>query len=478
MNQSFIALLSFLLGGGSGDLLNYVQTRNYWEGKDVQVTVETMLQEAAPPATPDISKQIADLGATDPQTRDLAAASIFKLGAVALPALRKAAADSGPEITDRSEFLIQRLEPSVPRASVRRLMALRTLGELKNPAAVPYLTSQLGSQEMFVSDYARAAIAQIDGEPTTRPVVTHPIDAIRMLPSNCAAVMQITPKQTGAMDLTAAAARLHPAHGPDGPAVLSNFSNIALSVAEAMGNMRLDTLSVGLSDDLGASQGCVTLIAGGEFSSANAARVARDHGAAMRKAEGTDIFESGREGTMFFPSDHLMVLMLSPTPEATPLKEVLDAVKARTQPHTTSPRIAALVQPMMADSQKPHSAWIAATITDAYRVLPGVERLNAITLAADEENGALNYTLRGQSSGVAGAAATVDKLNGYAGLAVASFQARPEQDALSNAVLDFLSTMRFQSDGAAVTGTASLPLSQDAILARFLALNTLLGPSR
>ena len=164
MSPSFIVLLSFLIGGGSGDLLDYVPTQSYWSDRGVSVTVDSMLEEAGPAAPQNIAGLIADLGAADPQAHDAAAQKIIKLGPVVLPQLREAAEGADPEIAERSTVIIRLLRPQITVAAVRRLMAVRALGELKDAKALPFLQSQLASSEMFMADYAQIAIGAIKGE--------------------------------------------------------------------------------------------------------------------------------------------------------------------------------------------------------------------------------------------------------------------------------------------------------------------------
>ena len=52
---SLVTLISFLLGAGGGDLLDYLPTDAYWEAKQVNATVETLtadLRPTPPSATP------------------------------------------------------------------------------------------------------------------------------------------------------------------------------------------------------------------------------------------------------------------------------------------------------------------------------------------------------------------------------------------------------------------------------------------
>ena len=123
MNPSFLVLLSFLLCGGSGDLLDYVPTQSYWHDRNMEVTVDAMLREASPIPTVDASKIIADLGAADPHVRDKASGDILKLGIGALPQLQQAATTADPETAERSTLLIKQLRPLVTVRAVRRLVA-------------------------------------------------------------------------------------------------------------------------------------------------------------------------------------------------------------------------------------------------------------------------------------------------------------------------------------------------------------------
>jgi len=469
MNASFVVLLSFLVGGGSGDLLDYVQSQGYWDAHGVKITVDSMTHEATPPEAQDISKLIADLGAADPQTRDAASEKILKVGVGALPSLQDAARGTDPEVAERSEFLIRQLRPVVTQGAVRRLLALRALGELKDPRAIPFLQTQLASQEMFVGDYARAAIGRINNQPIVRTVSEKAINEVWMLPSNCRAVAQVIPRQTGPVKMTEAAAHFHPINGQDGATVLANVSRVALSVAESLGDMRLDSLNVGLSERIDSNHGCVTVIASGQFDAASAIRAVRGHNAAMRTVDGIDIFELGQEGAIFFPSDRELVLMIAPAGQELPLKEMIDAIKTRGQPLKTSPEMAALVQQMLIVPPKtPHALWMAAKVTDAYRQVPELSGFSALTLVGDETNDALSYAIRGECADEQAAAATSAQLDQFLAAAVAQVKGAQNMRPESQAALDFLGSVKFQSKGAAVTGTAQLSETPDAVLMRWM----------
>jgi hypothetical protein len=96
------AMMLVLLAGGGNDLLDYLPAKHYWQAKSVTVTTENLLAEL-------------------------------------------------------------KADPKDKATAVRRLMAIRTLGEQKDPNALPALKKLLGSKELFEDEYARRAVAAIEG---------------------------------------------------------------------------------------------------------------------------------------------------------------------------------------------------------------------------------------------------------------------------------------------------------------------------
>ena len=114
-------LMLLLMSGGGNDLLDYVQAKAYWQLKGVPVTAAAMTGELAPPKAE---------GAKE--------------------------AAAGPQTAAKA-------------AVVRRLMAIRTLGELKDAQALAVLQPLLKSTALFEAEYAQQAIAAIEGKPFARP---------------------------------------------------------------------------------------------------------------------------------------------------------------------------------------------------------------------------------------------------------------------------------------------------------------------
>ena len=129
-----MTLMMMLTQGGASDVLDLVDSGSYWKAQKVAVTVEALA------------------GQLD--------AKVEGEGAHA--------------------------------AAVRRLMAIRALGELKDMAALARLKPLVNETAPFVADYAKQAIASNEGTPYRRPPASPETLAsdVALLPSECAAVLQ------------------------------------------------------------------------------------------------------------------------------------------------------------------------------------------------------------------------------------------------------------------------------------------------
>lgn len=99
----------------------------------IETQVDKLIAEYRTPPAPaeptaaekaDIEKMIRELGADAFETREAASASAVKLGAVALPALRKAAAGEDMEVTARATKAVADIERTAREKIIERIKAL------------------------------------------------------------------------------------------------------------------------------------------------------------------------------------------------------------------------------------------------------------------------------------------------------------------------------------------------------------------
>src|SRR3954451_1478595 len=249
---SFLLVLLTLLTGNGTDLLDYLPTQDYWQAKGVTVSTKGVIDGLQPPKPgADISKLIAAMGAGNAAARDEAARKIQSMGPGVVPQLQRAAKLDDPEISMRAKQLIQQINQSQKAASVRRLMAIRTLGETKAKEALPALQALGKSDEPFVADYAAAAIATIEGKPYERPHAKSGADAW-LVPEGCRLVAHLSARGGGPVDFDAMlksvpVAQVQREGAPAEPGMAEIRKQIVtqvLAVAEKTGNIRFDGATV------------------------------------------------------------------------------------------------------------------------------------------------------------------------------------------------------------------------------------------
>jgi hypothetical protein len=147
-----LILLSLIGGGGGNHLLDYASTHSYWKSKGVVVSVQTMTSELKTSDPKDISELIAQLASPDGQVRAGASKKILQLGEAVLPQLEKAAETPDPEVAASVKTLIADISAASKVNAVRRLMAIRTLGELKKPESLPALRPRGLWKDIFVAE--------------------------------------------------------------------------------------------------------------------------------------------------------------------------------------------------------------------------------------------------------------------------------------------------------------------------------------
>src|SRR3954451_23334635 len=154
-DSNLLSLILFLLFGGGKDLVSYIPPQVYWESKGVEmVTVDALLPDiAAKDASVDVEKLIGDLGSDDSAAREKAAKALLAAGPGAAAALDKQADSPDVEVARQAKMLSAQIRTEAKPREIRRLMAIRTLGNLKDAKALPALTALTSSAEPFVAEY-------------------------------------------------------------------------------------------------------------------------------------------------------------------------------------------------------------------------------------------------------------------------------------------------------------------------------------
>jgi hypothetical protein len=404
---SLVTLITFLLGAGGGDLLDYVPTDAYWKAKQVTVTPEQLVGDLRPTPAAQVGELVAQLNSPDAAVRDAAAAKIRAAGPGAIPALKEETESEVIEVSRRAKSLIQEITADMKPSSVRRLMAIRTLGERKEKAGLEVLRPLLESKEPFVSEYAARAVAGIEGKPYQRP---RPEDALRhdlwLLPANTAAVVQFAP-QAGLMTPLDQALRPMPIRPEQKDERLDALTQMVLVLAERVGNMRLDGVTIGLSGDISDRSGSLVAVVRGQFDRVAFSELVRQLGTPAGNVEGFDVFQPDNESAMFFASDNQAVYMAAPRGTSLPLKEMAAAVKVGKGGFDRAEGMAELIK--QADTKQ--SLWGVARTTPEIRQFPPVAGFEQVVLVGRQDGPAFQFQLTAKGSDPKKVEGSVQELN-------------------------------------------------------------------
>lgn len=392
---SLVTLLTFLLGGGGSDLLDYVPTETYWQLKEVKVTSENLLATLKPTPQADVAGLIGQLNSADAAVRDAAAAKIRAAGPGAIPALKEETESDVVEVARRAKSLIQEITADMKPGAVRRLMAIRTLGERKERTGLAALRPLLQSQEPFVAEYAARAIAQIEGKPfqAHRASADEMKKDLWLLPANCAAVGQYAPRGNLAIPFDQALAPMQ-IHQEQKTERLKTLTEYVLELTEHVGNMRIDGVTLGLSGDISDRNGFLVAIVRGQFDRVAVSELVRQQGTPAGNVDGFDVFQPDNEGAVFFVSDNQAVYMAAPAGTALPLKQMAAAARAGKGGLEKAGPIVELIKKAETDQ----AVWAVARTTPELRQFVPLVGFDKVMLVGRQEGQTFQFKLEAQGT--------------------------------------------------------------------------------
>jgi len=453
-------LLMMLMGGGGGnDLLDFVQTRAYWGLQNVAVNVAAMKAELAAPRAGDLPALITDLTGDDAAGSGAAAARIRAIGLAALPQLEKAAADAQgkPAKAGAIQKLIGQLYANPKGPAVRRLMAIRALGELKQRDALPILKPLLKSKTLFEAEYARAAIAAIEGKPFTRPGLPakERMKDVWLLPANCGVVAQMTMPPGKPVDFAKALKGAGAMSGGQAPPnILPQLTAMLAAAAGRVGNVRLDAVTIGMADNIGKRRSFVVSVARGRYDGKALRKVLLQVGRSKTETiDGVEVFKPMGDIALFLPSDDRLVLVGGPTPDGIGLAvaQMIAAGKAGKGGLTAASAMGKLVKTV--DTTAP--VWAAARISETYRKTSLLAPFDMITMVGKTAKGVENFKLVAVGKDAEKVAAAVKEFDGHMTKGRAETARQVKRMPMYKPMADFAASIKAKADGAKATATAS-----------------------
>ncbi|MAE63901.1 MAG: hypothetical protein CMJ18_06475 [Phycisphaeraceae bacterium] len=391
---------AMLLGGGGGfDALDLLPAEQYWQVKNVAVNVDGMLRQlpSSDAETPDVSRQIENLGSAIPKVRDAAGEEIAAHGSAVIPQLRDASDSSDPEVAARARELIHRLESNRQAGAIRRLMAIRTLGELEDERALEVLRRLQPSRKPFESEYAERAVARIEGRPWRRAAQRGESDVWR-LPESCGLVAEARLfDQPGAdvgslHDAVRKAMPMLQAMGGGAEDPMRMIATKLIEVFEKTGNLRVDSVVAGMTEDIDEGSGKLVVIFRGVYNAPAFSQWLQDEGTAAD--DGGRILRPDEEVGIAMPSDrHLAILITPGRDNLDESRAMLAGLKRREKPLERNAKMTALVRKVAPAS----FVWARGTIPRSIRDEPAFgNTFSDIAFDATQEDGVVSMSLEAE----------------------------------------------------------------------------------
>ncbi len=459
MNEmSMMMLLMAALSGGSTEALDYMPTDAYWRTKGVEVTAQTMLDELSAERDADISGLIEQLGSDEFQTREKAHKAIAAAGPGAIDQLKPLLESEDAEVRERARQLIARLKATGQAPKIRRLMAIRTLGELKAKGAVKRLEKLAGTDEPFLGLYARRALAAIRGKAFAAPAPDAKAlasDAWAM-PSNIGLLAQSALRFGDGGPITFDKLEL-PGDVKIDPAAMSRaWTAQVLKVVEMAGNFRIDAATFALSSELDHDKGFLVLTLRGLYDPEAFKSAVGALGIEPTKIAGVDAVRFERQFEIVLLSPTRLVIVGGPREQKLPTAAVINAIKGDAAPLKQNKPLAGLI----ADADRSGLGWGAVHFSESYREADIVEPLRDGVAAVKLKEGSLD--LKARFRGLKGRedafGRAVDEfkeevIDEGSGELRRMINRRPAMGRMLSPLLGFVESMKIARDGNAATLT-------------------------
>jgi hypothetical protein len=354
--------------------------------------------------------------------------------------------------------MLQQLRLNSKANGVRQLMAIRTLGEMKKAEGLPALKAMLESREMFVADYAARAIAQIEGKPVpARPFARDAVKSdLSLLPASCGIIGQSIMASDKVVMFNDILNSLPPQPGEDRKAMVDSVTKEIIQVADQIGNVRLDAMTIGVSDTVGQQDGFATAIAHGQYDSAAVVKYIHTlMPNPTENIEGYEVFAPSDNVAFAFTSDNRAIVITGANKAKLPVKEMLAATHAKPNPAGHPLLSAAEFAPFAAKLNDKTRAWVICKVSDSYRQAPAIQPFDTLTLLTTQEKDGVSISLNGAGKDAAAVKGAVDEVNTGLAQAKNELPKMVQQIPMLKPVNDFVQAVKCEADGktASLTGT-------------------------
>jgi hypothetical protein len=489
--SSVFSLLLLIFGAGSTDLLSMMSTSEYWQAKGQSPTTVELIADVEPSkVSGDVQKLVTDLGSPEFKTRDAAQKALARMGPDVVPLLKGATESKDAEVADAAKGIVASLTEHAKSRDMERLMAIRTLGERKEPSALAALKEAEKSKEPFVADYALRAVGQIEGHAVTP--VDHRAELekdVWLLPQDTGTVMQASATSwLGTIDIPTMLDRVGntPVVGmpaPNKAQLEQQLSTGLIKVVERIGNVRIDGATLGVSAEVSNDSGWVVVLLRGQFDRpavVAAIKSLAGEDAPLTREGGADVF-TPEESTKIAFFDGCVMLVGSDSKETT---ETLFAATSKALASgqgelKANEKMAAL----LAGADRTGPLWAVSQVPAAIKKEDAdLASFDTVMLATAVKNRSLTFSVTAKGSDAEQMKAASDKLEGEVADTVKEAkqlmaQVPPQFAATEQGEIAFMESLKFKTAGTTtvLSGEVS-PSVIDALKSTLVTYAELVAP--
>lgn len=282
---------------------------------------------------------------------------------------------------------------------IRKLMAIRTLGELKNKQALGILKTLKKDKTLFVADYASWAIASIEGKAYTQAKTSAVVleKDLTLLPSNCGAIAQMpnfySSKECKISEtLDKIKNQLQPMKMTK-EKILAEVNNALLKVSGMTGNVRIDAITLGISQEIGDNHGFIVAVWRGLWNTQAIHQALATLKVKTSIKNGIKIYHPDKVMAFIILSDNRAISISAPNQEEMPLDEIISKIKANPKAAPAATPLPKLVK--SAKANKP-DFWAVARISNSYRQAKLLAAFDTVTFIGKRKKDMVHFTFTGE----------------------------------------------------------------------------------
>ena len=238
-----------------------------------------------------------------------------------------------------------------------------------------------------------------------------------------------------------------------------------IGVAEQIGNVRLEAVTLGVADDVGDRAGFVVAVWRGQWDAEAVRAYARPMFPTWKDVDGVEVAMPNGTAALAMPSDDRLIAMAGPTEEKMPVKAVLASARANGGanggPLMTNAEMAKLIGAVDPKA----AAWAVCRVTPAYRAAPVLGQFETLSLSAVRERGGLDVKVSGVAADAGRVKNAVETVNQQLATAKVELPKLAEQMPGLKPVAQFVQGMACEAEGVRATLTGRFEGEPASLLA-------------